>query len=73
MNTNPFVKCDPFIKYKSFNKYTIINNKSSNQLISTDLYSQSDIIIKFKKLIKNKNKEFLLHIQLLLQQELLRF
>jgi hypothetical protein len=64
--TNPFSKVDPF------NKYTIINSKSLNRLISKDVYPQSDIELKFMKLIKNKNKDFLLNIQSLLEQALLK-
>lgn len=70
--TNPFSKLDPFHIDQSIHRNTSIN-QSIKVISSIDLNSQSDIELKFLKLIKNKNKDFLLNIKYLLEKELLRF
>lgn len=70
--TNPFSKLDPFRIDQSIHGNTSIN-QSIKLISSIDLNSQSDIELKFMKLIKNKNKDFLLNIKYLLEKELLRF
>jgi len=76
---NSFIKVDPFAINRTIIKSSFLKvdpfviNRSIKVISKKYRCSQSDIVLKFQKIIEHRNKEFLLNVQVLLEQALSRF